>query len=551
MPQTEVRGPDGSTYVVSHPEGASEADIISYAQRNYAPSTAAPAASPGSPPPGFVGPLQPQPLGATPSVLSGPGYLLDHLFPGDTLGDKATGLAEKAATLGTGAVMTPIAGLAGIGSTLLHGPDAGAETVRNIEDKYIYQPKTAAGQTPNLVEDALNWMGNKAESAGNATAEFTGSPLVGSLAKTAILGAPMLASKFMPKGAAPKIGAPIIGEAGPETAVADAAAGADVIPPVAVAGEAASGLPAETVSNAGSRIVRDTFQGFKDKLGTETRVPMVNTAQAITKALDEVKAAGGVEASPDSISAKLRGVLDNNPGGMTTIGTLDDLWSTFSKIKGEGVRQAKYLVDAVEKDMTEAGRSQGLNFASDLKTARAFSDLYKYKIRGGDLGRIVGQHGKTLQAFQKSDPAGYQDIATDWAGKKLQSFVSTTTTGGKGFNTTKFADWVDSNEAYLGRIVGPETVRVWQAFPKWEGAANFLKGFGQRIVEAKTMGLSKFFSKEIDTKFADGIAQQLTDPSSPLYRALSKSTNRVSKPMTPTGPLVVGSGGANGEVQGQ
>lgn len=37
MPVTQVRAPDGSIVKVSHPEGASEQEIIAYAQKNYAP----------------------------------------------------------------------------------------------------------------------------------------------------------------------------------------------------------------------------------------------------------------------------------------------------------------------------------------------------------------------------------------------------------------------------------------------------------------------------------------------------------------------------------
>ncbi len=45
MPVTQVRAPDGSIVKVSHPEGASEQEIIAYAQKNYAP-TAQPVAAP-------------------------------------------------------------------------------------------------------------------------------------------------------------------------------------------------------------------------------------------------------------------------------------------------------------------------------------------------------------------------------------------------------------------------------------------------------------------------------------------------------------------------
>jgi hypothetical protein len=38
MPETTVKGPDGSNYTISHPEGASEADILAYAKNNFGKS---------------------------------------------------------------------------------------------------------------------------------------------------------------------------------------------------------------------------------------------------------------------------------------------------------------------------------------------------------------------------------------------------------------------------------------------------------------------------------------------------------------------------------
>ena len=46
MPQTKVRTPDGNTVTVNHPEGATDEQIIAYAQQNYSPE---PAAQPQTP----------------------------------------------------------------------------------------------------------------------------------------------------------------------------------------------------------------------------------------------------------------------------------------------------------------------------------------------------------------------------------------------------------------------------------------------------------------------------------------------------------------------
>lgn len=52
MPKYRITGPDGGTYEVTAPDGASEADVMAYAQANYKP-TAAPAAAP-APDAGFL-----------------------------------------------------------------------------------------------------------------------------------------------------------------------------------------------------------------------------------------------------------------------------------------------------------------------------------------------------------------------------------------------------------------------------------------------------------------------------------------------------------------
>lgn len=46
MPKYRITGPDGGTYEVTAPEGATEQDVLTYAQQNYKPAAVKPAVAP-------------------------------------------------------------------------------------------------------------------------------------------------------------------------------------------------------------------------------------------------------------------------------------------------------------------------------------------------------------------------------------------------------------------------------------------------------------------------------------------------------------------------
>lgn len=66
--------------------------------------------------------------------------VLDQLWQG------WKGGAETAATLATGAIAEPVSGIAGLAKTITSGPEAGAETIEQIQEAMTYQPRTKAGQ---------------------------------------------------------------------------------------------------------------------------------------------------------------------------------------------------------------------------------------------------------------------------------------------------------------------------------------------------------------------------------------------------------------------
>src|SRR5688572_16958157 len=100
------------------------------------------------------------------------------------------GTGEAALALGTGTAAEPIAGLAGIAAAPF---GKGPEAVEATRSALSYQPRTAIGR--GLTQAAafpFEQMAKGADKAGGATADATGSPLLGSLVNTAIQAAPTL-----------------------------------------------------------------------------------------------------------------------------------------------------------------------------------------------------------------------------------------------------------------------------------------------------------------------------------------------------------------------
>jgi hypothetical protein len=90
---------------------------------------------------------------------------------------------EPMATVATGALAEPIAGVAGIAQTLnpFAAPGAGAEAVEATREALTYTPESVKsqqvlGELGGLVEPAFSWGQEKLDAVGNAVLEMTGSP---------------------------------------------------------------------------------------------------------------------------------------------------------------------------------------------------------------------------------------------------------------------------------------------------------------------------------------------------------------------------------------
>lgn len=115
--------------------------------------------------------------------------------PGDRI--RPIGQMEGVASLMSGMVAAPVSGMAGLAASVLPGqPGAGAEMVRKVGNAMTYQPRSQEGQKlAGLVAAPFEWLAGKADQAGGAVAEATGSPLQGAAVNTAIQALPLLAGR--------------------------------------------------------------------------------------------------------------------------------------------------------------------------------------------------------------------------------------------------------------------------------------------------------------------------------------------------------------------
>jgi hypothetical protein len=119
---------------------------------------------------------------------------------------------ETLASFGTGAVATPLAGIAGIGTAAANAmglTDAEpADVVRNVQGALTYQPRTQGGQRlTEMVGYIPEKIGQFADWAGGKTTDATGSPLAGTAVNTFINAAPAGLLKVKPKaGVVPRNG---------------------------------------------------------------------------------------------------------------------------------------------------------------------------------------------------------------------------------------------------------------------------------------------------------------------------------------------------------
>lgn len=197
-------------------------------------------------------------------------------------------IAEAGASLATGAVATPIAGLAGIAQAAKNVVSPGmsaADRVRQMQEMLTFEPRTKGGKTAaGVVAYPFEKYAEGADIVGGKTAEITGSPAAGAAVNTAIQSVPLILGKAVSK-------------IGKTTAEAEAvaatkkAASAQVDAGIKQAQEAGYILPP---TQANPSVLNQVLEGVAGKIKTAQRASVKN--QVVTNDLS--RQALGL--SPDS-----------------------------------------------------------------------------------------------------------------------------------------------------------------------------------------------------------------------------------------------------------
>jgi hypothetical protein len=184
MAKYVVTLPDGRKFQITAPDGASQSDVMAYAQKQFA---AAQAPAQDTQAPQATTRAQPTPR----PFFEAPKSVADVLGPLEAAAHIASGIG--------GQVAGGLAGLASIPANLLRGQSLqnavanSGNTVSSVENALTYEPRTAVGHDiANVVQYPFQKLGEAADYAGGKVTDLTGSPLAGTAVNTAINSIPML-----------------------------------------------------------------------------------------------------------------------------------------------------------------------------------------------------------------------------------------------------------------------------------------------------------------------------------------------------------------------
>lgn len=118
--------------------------------------------------------------------------------------DPIVGASQGAASILSGAVAAPAAGLTGMGAAIAKAlgiTDAEpADVVRKVQQALTYQPPSKTGQAiAGAVSAPFEALANVGDTAGQKVTDVTGSPMLGAAANTAIQAIPMIVGKVAGK----------------------------------------------------------------------------------------------------------------------------------------------------------------------------------------------------------------------------------------------------------------------------------------------------------------------------------------------------------------
>ncbi len=167
MAKYRITSPDGQKYDITAPDNATQEQVMEYAKKQFASQEPE---------------QQKDPNAELKSPVTGMRSALD-----------------ATASVASGAVAAPVSGLAGIAGAVLPGPQGqGADWQQKTQQALTYQPQTQGGQQiVNAVSAPFAALAGKADQAGGAVTDATGSPALGAATNAAVQAVPAVAGKVL------------------------------------------------------------------------------------------------------------------------------------------------------------------------------------------------------------------------------------------------------------------------------------------------------------------------------------------------------------------
>ena len=328
------------------------------------PATAAPAAPTGAPAPAPMAtpspatgapPVPAQGAPSQPSIVDQMPTPQNRVSSAPGVGQFLVGAGENLLSLGSGAIAEPVAGLAGLGATILKGPTKGADIVNRVRESMTYSPRTESGKqtakdlglvAQGIAGPAIGAYEKGVSAVSGLTGEIAG-PTAAGLVGSALQTAPAAAMEYLGAKGTGKLFS-----AGPK--------------PVAnVAGRTARNVGTQELE-AGARQVAKVASGRRSAMETITEA--VNPDPDILKAAKEFGVEEQLLPSHSSQNPVYRAVeqgLASVPG---------------SELAASQKRTLQLLGDKADKLITEFGGSLDKTVVSDqFKTRmnKTIDDLSK------------------------------------------------------------------------------------------------------------------------------------------------------------------------------
>jgi hypothetical protein len=359
----------------------------------------------------------------------------DWLTPKATTGEKVKGALEVGAQLASGAISGPLAGLAGMSQGLADAESgappedrpSAADTVQAIQQHMTYQPQTAEGQRQSAaVAKPFEKLHGVAQNVGEKVTDATGSPLLGTIAHTAIEGAPALipeAPKVLRAVGAPlrEAAAPLAGRIAARGEEATAIKAAEEAPKnTAIVRARSIGLKLDPTEAGGP--VGKVLAGAGGKVQTEISLSRANAKVINRTAAKEIGLTDKQSMTPgnlDRLKQKAFGVYDRvrKSGRIAS----DDIFKT--ELEGVKERTAQAQVDypedtneLIDKEIAKFNRPSA-DAGSMLEKIKSLRERASQNMKGDadkfELGlaqKKIATAMENLIERQVKDPALIKDF---------------------------------------------------------------------------------------------------------------------------------------------